>query len=112
MTISDQNIVHALALTAPVRRVVPQVRRSRVMEMLLLGVSVLLACVHVATADGGCPAYDAICSRSVGSEFSMKSLEGEWFIMATTEPTVPKFCGECGWLNFRSAAFLLLWMWM
>jgi len=30
----------------------------------------------------------------------MSELDGEWYIMATTEPTIPAFAKQCGWLNF------------
>lgn len=67
----------------------------------------MLAIVFVAALPmvaGGlpCPDYASIAHPSVlpANGFSMKKLEGVWHILATTEPTVPGFCRQCGINNF------------
>ena len=43
-----------------------------------------------------CPAYGDIRQPSVNSEqFDIKEFSGQWFMVATNEPTMPSFC-KCG----------------
>jgi len=40
-----------------------------------------------------CPDYDSIATSSVDPDkFALKDFTGEWYLMATSEPTLPAFC--------------------
>ena len=49
-----------------------------------------------------CPEYQSIADPSVSpaNGFSMSKLDGLWHVLATTEPTMPESCRQCGVLNF------------
>ena len=59
----------------------------------ILGVALLLVASCIAYS---CPDYADIRQPSVTADkFDIEEFEGEWFMLATTEPTMPKFC-VCG----------------
>ena len=60
---------------------------------MLASAPVFLALLALANAYT-CPKYEDIRQRSVDpSSFSIDEIAGEWYLVATTEPTT-KFCGE------------------
>merc|ERR1740130_50383 len=65
----------------------------------------LAACFGAAASSsaraGECPDYASIAHPSVSpdSGFDMKNLEGAWYILAVSEPTIPPPCRQCGTLD-------------
>jgi hypothetical protein len=41
-----------------------------------------------------CPSYDEIASANIGASI-LHDMEGDWYLLATNEPTLPSFC-TCG----------------
>mmetsp|Transcript_98284 Transcript_98284/g.174187 ORF Transcript_98284/g.174187 Transcript_98284/m.174187 type:complete len:216 (-) Transcript_98284:116-763(-) len=57
--------------------------------------SILLVFVTFLSGTQGfsCPAYDSIATQRVAaSSFSLDDVAGEWYLVGTSEPTLPPFC--------------------
>ena len=74
--------------------------RKRVMMMVLVNkMMIMVGLVQVVTADEKyvCPAYENLRDDTVSSKaFDIEEFGGRWFMLATTEPTMPSFC-RCGY---------------
>lgn len=66
--------------------------------LLQLPSTIAAAAKATTTRMEGCPLYKSI--SAVKSNFSMSLLNGRWYVIATTEPTIPSFAKSCGILNF------------
>jgi len=64
--------------------------------------AMLVAATFASASASVCPQYSDISQPSVSAEsgFAMKKLEGVWNILATSEPTIPSPCRQCGVINF------------
>jgi hypothetical protein len=54
----------------------------------------------VVVAAAFCPDYETLRDASM-EDFTMQDLSGSWYIVATTEPTIPPFCRPCSHADFH-----------
>lgn len=64
-----------------------------VMSNLVRILALIFAFLPSAVQSYSCPEYDLIStSRVAANEFSLRDFIGEWYLMATSEPTLPSLC--------------------
>lgn len=65
-----------------------------------------LACLGSLALAVKCPNYADVADSSVSADrFTMEKIHGVWYTMATSEPTIPSFCKQCGGIaNFTATS--------
>ena len=72
--------------------------REREKMMMIVTMMIMIGMIQIVTADEKyvCPDYENLETISKLESVRYRGFGGRWFMLATTEPTMPSFC-RCGY---------------